>query len=261
VNGSARIPVVAGNWKMNGDEKKSLEIALRVSAGADSIADVEKVLCPPFVYLHAVADHVRGSTILIGAQNCHWEASGAYTGEVSAAMLRGLVDFVIVGHSERRSHFNETDEMVNLKLKAVLDCGLRPILCVGETQEERDAGKMASVLKHQLGEGLRGVEVTPGFIIAYEPVWAIGTGVPATGEMANEAIGLIRKELESIGGQAFAPSARILYGGSVTPDNFGEFMAQPEIDGGLVGGASLDPDAFVELVRIGSGKTRTNFRG
>ncbi|HEX5940566.1 MAG TPA: triose-phosphate isomerase [Dehalococcoidia bacterium] len=254
MNGSARIPVVAGNWKMNGDEKKSLEIALRVSAGADSMNGVEKVLCPPFVYLHAVADHVRGSTILIGAQNCHWETHGAYTGEVSAAMLRGLVDLVIVGHSERRTYFNETDEIVNKKVKAVLDCGLRPIFCVGETQAERDAGEMASVLKRQLRDGLRGMEIPPDFIIAYEPVWAIGTGVPATGEMANEAIGLIRKELEAIGGHAFAPSARILYGGSVTPENFAEFMNQPEIDGGLVGGASLDPDAFVELVRIGAGK-------
>jgi triosephosphate isomerase (TIM) len=248
--GKARIPVVAGNWKMNGDEGRALEIALRVAAGAGDIDGVEKVLCPPFLFLEAVADRVRGSTILIGAQNCHWEDSGAYTGEISVAMLLGLVDFVIVGHSERRAYFNETDETVNKKTWAVLRHGLRPILCIGETQEQRERGETDEVLKGQLRDGLKEIEVPLDFVVAYEPVWAIGTGLPATGEMANEAAGLIRQELGNLGGDDVAASARVLYGGSVTPENFSEFMGQPEIDGGLIGGASLNPDWFIDLVRI-----------
>lgn len=239
---------------MNGDEKKSLEIALRVSAGVDGIDGVEKVLCPPFVYLHAVADRVRGSTILIGAQNCHWEDSGAFTGEISVSMLLGLVDFVIVGHSERRAYFNETDETVNKKVWAVLRHGLRPILCIGESREQREAGETDNVLRRQLREGLARVELPEAFIVAYEPVWAIGTGLAASGEMANEASGLIREEIASLASQPIADSARILYGGSVTTDNFAEFMTQPEIDGGLIGGASLDPDSFIELVGIAAGR-------
>jgi len=239
---------------MNGDEKKSLEIALRVSAGVDGIDGVEKVLCPPFVYLHAVADRVRGSTILIGAQNCHWEDSGAFTGEISVSMLLGLVDFVIVGHSERRAYFNETDETVNKKVWAVLRHGLRPILCIGESREQREAGETDKVLRRQLREGLARIELPEAFIVAYEPVWAIGTGLAASGEMANEASGLIREELANLSSRPIADSARILYGGSVTTDNFAEFVTQPEIDGGLIGGASLNPDSFIELVGIAAGR-------
>jgi triosephosphate isomerase len=244
------MPVVAGNWKMNGDETQALEIALRVSATTDTIESVEKVLCPPFLYLHSVADRVRGTTILIGAQNCHWEDSGPYTGEISPAMLLGLVDYVIVGHSERRAYFNETDETVNRKVWAVLSHGLRPILCVGETREQRDVGETEEVLRRQLRQGLAQIELPQDFTVAYEPVWAIGTGLPATPEMAVESINIIRDELETLSNEAVASTARVLYGGSVTADNFGDFMRQPEIDGGLVGGASLDPDAFIEMVRI-----------
>lgn len=244
------MPVVAGNWKMNGNETRSLEIALRVLAETEAIENVEKVLCPPFLYLHSVADRVRGSTILIGAQNCHWEDSGAYTGEISPKMLLGLVDYVIVGHSERRAYFNETDETVNKKVWAVLKHGLRPILCVGETQEQRDLGETEQVLKRQLRQGLAQIELPEHFTIAYEPVWAIGTGLAATPEMAVESIATIREELQAISGQAVASTIRVLYGGSVSAENFGEFMRQPEIDGGLIGGASLDPDSFIEMVRI-----------
>jgi triosephosphate isomerase len=235
---------------MNGDETQALEIALRVSATTDTIESVEKVLCPPFLYLHSVADRVRGTTILIGAQNCHWEDSGPYTGEISPAMLLGLVDYVIVGHSERRAYFNETDETVNRKVWAVLSHGLRPILCVGETREQRDVGETEEVLRRQLRQGLAQIELPQDFTVAYEPVWAIGTGLPATPEMAVESINIIRDELETLSNEAVASTARVLYGGSVTADNFGDFMRQPEIDGGLVGGASLDPDAFIEMVRI-----------
>ncbi|MEX2237440.1 MAG: triose-phosphate isomerase [Dehalococcoidia bacterium] len=245
-----RIPVVAGNWKMNGDHKLAIEIALRVCEEADGIDGVEKVLCPPYLFLHDVADHLRGSTILIGAQNCHWDDSGAYTGEISPTMLHGLVDYVIVGHSERRAYFNETDKSVNKKVKAVLRHGLRPIVCIGETREQRDAGETSSVLRTQVRQGLDGIEILDDFIVAYEPVWAIGTGLAATGEVANETIGEIRRELEHLSGVERAASARILYGGSVTPENFAEFMGQPEIDGGLIGGASLKPDAFNALVKI-----------
>jgi triosephosphate isomerase len=250
MRGKFRMPVVAGNWKMNGDETQALEIALRVSATTDTIESVEKVLCPPFLYLHSVADRVRGTTILIGAQNCHWEDSGPYTGEISPAMLLGLVDYVIVGHSERRAYFNETDETVNRKVWAVLSHGLRPILCVGETREQRDVGETEEVLRRQLRQGLAQIELPQDFTVAYEPVWAIGTGLPATPEMAVESINIIRDELETLSNEAVASTARVLYGGSVTADNFGDFMRQPEIDGGLVGGASLDPDAFIEMVRI-----------
>ncbi|MPZ22750.1 MAG: triose-phosphate isomerase [Dehalococcoidia bacterium] len=247
---SNRIPVVAGNWKMNGDEPRALEIVMRLAAADPLGSGVVRVVCPPFVHLKAVANHARGSTILIGAQNCHWEDAGAFTGEVSPAMLAGLVDYVIVGHSERRAYFNETDETVNKKVHAVLRHGFHPIVCVGETADEREAGRTAEVIERQLKLGLEGVELTEGFVIAYEPVWAIGTGVAATPAMANETIGLIRSNVRSLFGAQGADAIRILYGGSVSPANFASIMEQPEIDGGLVGGASLNPDDFNELISI-----------
>jgi triosephosphate isomerase (TIM) len=246
---------------MNGEHKMAVELALRVSAGVvDDITDiegVEVVICPPFVFLHEVADHVRASSVLIGAQNCHWEDHGAFTGEVSPAMLQGLVDYVIVGHSERRSYFGETDDTVNKKVRAVLGHGFRPIMCIGETLEERQGGRTEEVLDRQLSVGLRDVAIPAGFIVAYEPVWAIGTGVAATAEMANETIGFVRRRLIPMFGEAPAHRTRILYGGSVTPDNFAELMAQPEIDGGLVGGASLKADDFNKLVRIAAAAWQT----
>jgi triosephosphate isomerase (TIM) len=245
-----RTPVVAGNWKMNGDEKACLEIALRVREGVGDVVGVEKVVCPPFLYLHIVADHMRDSDILIGAQNCHWEDKGAFTGEVSPAMLRGLVDYVIVGHSERRAYFNETDETVNKKVQAVIAHGLLPIMCIGESLDQREGDRSRDVVEAQLKQGLEGTEIHESFIIAYEPVWAIGTGVPATAEMANETIGEIRNALKGMYGQSLSEATRILYGGSVSTDNFAEIMDQPEIDGGLIGGASLKADDFNKLVKI-----------
>jgi triosephosphate isomerase len=200
------------------------------------------------VFLALSRDVLAGSTIKVGAQNVFWEEKGAFTGEVSPPMLSDFCEYVIVGHSERRKYFGETDETVNRRLKAALAQGLRPIFCIGETAEEREAGRTEEVLLRQVRGGLAGIEIGPGFVVAYEPVWAIGTGVPATGEMANETIGLIRRELASLYGGELAQAARIQYGGSVDGANIAEFMAEPEIDGALVGGASLKADVFTAIV-------------
>jgi len=203
---------------------------------------VEKVVCPPFLFLLIARDRLKGSSVKVGAQNMHWAEKGAYTGEVSHPMLAGVVEYVIVGHSERRAYFCETDETVNKKLAAALAAGLKPIFCVGETESEREAGSTEEVLLRQVRIGLEGIEVPQGFAIAYEPVWAIGTGKAATGPMASEAIGLIRGEVARLAGGAVAESVRILYGGSVTPDNMAEFARQPDADlaqQDLLGAASL----------------------
>jgi triosephosphate isomerase len=234
---------------MNTTAASSAELCDGVRQGVDDIAGVEKVVCPPFPFLFIACDRLKGSSVKVGAQNMHWVEKGAYTGEVSHSMLAGLVEYVIIGHSERRAYFCETDETVNKKLAAALAAGLKPIFCVGETESEREAGRTEEVLLRQVRIGLEGIQVPEGFAIAYEPVWAIGTGKPATGPMANEAAGLIRAEVARLAGAAIAGSARILYGGSVTPDNMTEFARQPEIDGGLVGGASLNAESFISLVR------------
>jgi len=220
--------------------------ALRESI--DGVKGVEKVVCPPFVFLALARDALAGSSIKVGAQNVFWEEKGAFTGEVSPPMLADLCQYVIIGHSERRKYFGETDETVNRRLKATLAQGLQPIFCIGETGDERQGGRTEEVLLRQVRGGLAGIEIAPGFVVAYEPVWAIGTGVPATGEMANEAIALIRRELASLYGGELAQAARIQYGGSVDGANIAEFMAQPEIDGALVGGASLKADVFTTIV-------------
>lgn len=244
-----RVPIVAGNWKMNTTAASCAELCDGVRKGVDGISGAEKVLCPPFPFLFIARERLRGSSVKVGAQNMHWGEKGAYTGEVSHSMLAGVVEYVIIGHSERRAYFGETDETVNKKLAAALAAGLKPIFCVGETESEREGGRTEEVLLRQVRIGLEGMQVPEGFAIAYEPVWAIGTGKAATGPMANEAIGLIRAEVACQAGSAIADSVRILYGGSVTPDNVTEFARQPEIDGGLVGGASLNVDSFVSLVR------------
>ena len=244
-----RRPVIAGNWKMNLtlDAAIALTGALRETIGG--IAAVERVLCPPAIYLTTVRDALQGTDIGVGAQDAYWQDFGAYTGEVSAAMLVGLAEYVIVGHSERRQHFGETDKSVRRKVEAVLRHGLRPITCVGETLEQREEGSTAEVLRTQVHEGLEGLELPPGAIIAYEPVWAIGTGRAATAEMAAEACDLIRMVVGEDHGRQRAADVRILYGGSVTAANAGDLLAQPDIDGGLVGGASLKPDEFTAIVR------------
>jgi len=246
---TARTPVIAGNWKMNPppDGYAALVEALRGSI--DDLHGVERVVCPPFVYLSQVRDLLARSAIGLGAQDAYWQDYGAYTGEVSAAMLAGLVQYVILGHSERRTLFGETDETVRLKVEAVLRLGLRPIVCVGETLDQRETGATADVLRTQVHEGLDGIELPEDSIIAYEPVWAIGTGRAATPSIAAEASSLIRLVVAEDHGRARAADIRILYGGSVTAANAAEFFAEPEIDGALVGGASLKPEDFTEIVR------------
>jgi len=243
-----RIPIIAGNWKMHTTTESALDLARSTREQTDGIEGVEKVACPPFPFLALVAGALKGSTIAVGAQNLHWEPKGAYTGEVSAPMLQGLVEFVIIGHSERRAYFCETDETVNKKVKAALAAGLRPILCVGETEHEREDGMTDEVLVRQTRGALKDVDVPAGFAIAYEPVWAIGTGKAATGAMANEAIALIRSQVAALSDDVRGESLRILYGGSVTPDNIAEFIREPDIDGALVGGACLKADSFASIV-------------
>jgi triosephosphate isomerase len=245
---SGRMPIIAGNWKMYTTARSATELCRSLKERIDGLAGVEKLVCPPFVFLAHAKQELAGSSIKVGAQNVYWEEEGAYTAEVSPLMLADLCEYVIIGHSERRKYFGETDETVNHRLKAALAHGLRPIMCVGETLEEREAGRMEEVLLRQVRGGLADVNMPIGFVLAYEPVWAIGTGVPATGPMANEAIGVIRQELASLYGRELAEAARIQYGGSVTPDNIVEFMSQSQIDGALVGGASLKADVFAAIV-------------
>jgi len=245
---SRRIPIVAANWKMHTTVNTATELFRALRESIDGVKSVEKVVCPPFVFLALAQQALAGSSIKVGAQNVFWEEKGAFTGEISPPMLVDFCEYVIIGHSERRKYFGETDETVNRRLKAALAQGLRPIFCVGETADERQARRTEEVLLRQVRGGLAGIEIAPGFVVAYEPVWAIGTGVPATGEMANETIGLIRRELASLYGDELAQAARIQYGGSVDGANIAEFMAQPEIDGALVGGASLKADVFTTIV-------------
>jgi triosephosphate isomerase len=244
-----RTPMIAGNWKMNTTVAEAVELVNEMLQGLDEIEGVEKVVCPPFVSLAAIKDLIKGSSAKLGAQNLYFEEKGAYTGEVSPLMLVELCEFVIIGHSERRQYFGETDEVVNRKIKAALKAGLKPILCIGERLEENEAGKTAEVVTGQLKSSLAGIDYPSGFIIAYEPVWAIGTGKAATGKQANETIGLIRRNISEMYGEQAAQNVRILYGGSVTAANTAEFMQQSEIDGALVGGASLKANEFLSIVR------------
>jgi triosephosphate isomerase len=246
----SRTPIIAGNWKMNTDAAAARQLMEAIkAAGTSEVQGVEKVLCPPFLYLPLVAELARGTTLQLGGQDLHWEEKGAFTGEVSAPMLKDYATHVIIGHSERRQYFCETDESVNSKLRAALAHGLIPIVCVGETGEQRNRGEMREVLKRQVVEGLAEIDFPATAIIAYEPVWAIGTGVAATAQDANEAIVFIRALLESLHGEEIAHAVRILYGGSVTPANVVELVSQPEVDGGLVGGASLVAESYAAMVK------------
>ncbi len=245
-----RIPLIAGNWKMHKTvgEAVALVRALRHEALPE---DVEVAVCPPFTAVAAVADALAGSSIRLGAQDMYWEAQGAFTGEISPAMLRDLgCHYVIVGHSERRQHFGESDEMVARKVRAAFAHDLTPILCVGERLDEREAGATERVVRRQTEAATEGLTMdqVARLVVAYEPVWAIGTGRSSSGDEANRVIGLIRGLLRGKSGDA-ATQARILYGGSVAPDNATEFARQAEIDGALVGGASLDPAKFLAIVR------------
>ena len=244
-----RVPLIAGNWKMNSTVSEARELVSKMLRELDEIDGVDKVICPPFISLAAVYGLIKGSSLRLGAQNLYFAEKGAYTGEISPLMLTDLCEFVIIGHSERRQYFNETDEIINQKVPAALKAGLKPILCIGERLEQNEAGQTAEVVTKQLRLALAGIDYRRGMIIAYEPVWAIGTGKAATGEQANETIGLIRRNISQLYDKEAARDLRILYGGSVTTDNATEFMSQPEIDGALVGGASLKADQFLSIVQ------------
>jgi triosephosphate isomerase len=247
---SSRKPIVAGNWKMNNTIAESLALVDAMLPRLQSMSTVERVVCPPFTSLPAISARLRETGIFVGAQNLHPEPKGAFTGEIAPTMLEGLATFVIVGHSERRQYFFEDDALVNRKVKAALAYGLVPIVCVGETLEQNERGETQGVVSRQVRGALEGVEHLSALVIAYEPIWAIGTGRAATPEGANATIGVIRRTVADVAGAAVADGLRVQYGGSVTPDNFGAFIAQPEIDGALVGGASLRADQFVEIVRL-----------
>jgi len=243
-----RVPLVAGNWKMNTNVSEATDLVRAMLAELDGITGVEKVLCPPFVSLTAIKKLVQGTSIELGAQNIYFEHKGAYTGEISPRMLVGLCNFVIIGHSERRQYFTETDETINSKVKAALSSGLRPILCVGESLEDHETGQTETVIAGQVQAALAEVTSISQLVIAYEPIWAIGTGMAATGEQANVSISIIRGTVASLWDTDTAEAIRILYGGSVTRDNIAEFIAKRDIDGALVGGASLKGDQFVSIV-------------
>ncbi|MBE9044346.1 triose-phosphate isomerase [Pleurocapsales cyanobacterium LEGE 10410] len=234
--------VIAGNWKMHKNQSESLTFVQKFKSEIEDVKeDREIVLCAPFTSLTVMSKSLHGSKIMLGAQNIHWETQGAYTGEISGEMLTEIgVSYVIVGHSERRQYFNETDETVNLRLKAAQEYGLKPILCVGETKAQKDAGETENIIITQLKEGLVGIDQS-NLIIAYEPIWAIGTGDTCESTEANRVIGIIRQQLDN-------ENVSIQYGGSVKPGNIDEIMAQPEIDGVLVGGASLEPNNFARIV-------------
>ena len=243
-----RIPMIAGNWKMNTTVNEATELVRAMRAELDKIANVEKVVCPPFVSLAAISELIKGSSIKVGAQSVFYEEKGAYTGEISPAMIADLCEFVIIGHSERRQYFDETGEIVNKKIVAALKAGLKPILCIGERLEENETGRTEEVVTEQLESSLAGIEYLGGLSIAYEPVWAIGTGRAATGGQANGTISLIRQNISRLYNKEIAQTMRIIYGGSVTAANTAEFMQQADIDGALVGGASLKTADFLSIV-------------
>ena len=252
---SGRRPIIAGNWKMHHDHFIAIQVVQKLSylLEKDDFEGCDVVICPPFTDLRTLQTLIEADKLEfgLGAQNCYFEDSGAFTGEVSPVMLAKLnVDYVIIGHSERRQLFGDTDEVVNKKVKAVLKHGMRPIVCVGETLEEREAATTAERVSGQAKAAFEGIKAAQAeqCVVAYEPIWAIGTGRNATPDDANDTIGVIRGALRDLYGPT-ADAMRIQYGGSVKPGNIGELMAMPEIDGALVGGASLDPDDFARLVK------------
>ncbi len=244
-----RVPLIAGNWKMNTTVVEAIELVNEMRLRLEEVAGVDKVICPPFISLAAVRELIKGSSIKLGAQNLYFEEQGAYTGEISPLMLAELCDFVIIGHSERRQYFGENGGVVSRKVEAALGVKLKPILCIGERLEENEAGKTEEVVAEQLRSSLTGINEPDGLIVAYEPIWAIGTGRAATGEQANETIGFIRQSIARLYSESMAQGTRILYGGSVNAANAAEFISQPEIDGALVGGASLKTNEFLSIVK------------
>jgi len=249
---ATRTPLLAGNWKMHGTRAEAVALAKGIKAGVAGVSGREVLVAPPFTSLEAVAGVLAGSSVLLAGQNLHWEAKGAFTGEVSAPMLRDIgCTHVIIGHSERRQFFGETDDTVAKKVASAQAHGLVPIVCVGETLQEREAGQMLTVIDRQVRRGLLGRDAAAiaALVVAYEPVWAIGTGKVATPEQAQEVHAFIRQTLAELSGAA-AQAVRILYGGSVKADNIDELMRQPDIDGALVGGASLQVESFVRIAKF-----------
>jgi len=249
-----RKPIIAGNWKMYNTAAEAVALVNALKAEVAGIETVETVVCPPFTALAAVQPALAGSNVQLAAQNVHWEKEGAFTGEISAAMLKELgVRYAVIGHSERRQFFGETDAGVNKRAKAALANGLRPIVCVGETLKEREANRTEQVIRTQITGGLAGLSKNEMLeaVIAYEPVWAIGTGKTATPQQAQDVHAFIRKLIASLFDADTAARVRIQYGGSVKPDNAKELLGQPDIDGALVGGASLKADGFAAIVKAG----------
>jgi triosephosphate isomerase len=246
-----RKPFIAGNWKMYKTVPEAVRLVKQLRVMLDDMEDVEVAVCPPFTALHAVGEALKGSGIKLGAQDVYWENEGAYTSQIAPPMLADLgVDYVIIGHSERRQYFGETDVTVNKKVKAALAHNLGVIVCVGETLEQRQAGETEDVVRIQVEQGLVGIEAPlEKLVIAYEPVWAIGTGHNATADDAETVISLIRRTLGVMFGRDQADATRIQYGGSVKPNNIQKFMARETIDGALVGGASLDASSFAQIVK------------
>ncbi len=247
-----RTPLVAGNWKMNKSVEEARSLVYSMSAKLRAIQGVEKVLCPPFTSLLAVHAQLEGSDLGLGAQNMHWEEKGAFTGEVSPLMVKELCQYVILGHSERRAYFGETDEIVNKKVRAALKYELTPIFCVGETLEQYEAKSTGDVVTRQIKLGLADVEagLAARVVVAYEPIWAIGTGKASSSQNANDVLGkVIRPALVGLFGAQTAQAIRVLYGGSVTAANAAEYFGCAEIDGALVGGASLKADEFVAITQ------------
>lgn len=248
-----RTPFIAGNWKMHKTIQEAVAFAKAVKEPLNTYTGVDKAICAPAVQLVPLASALSGSSIQLGAQNLFWEDQGAYTGEISPVMLKGICQLVIIGHSERRAYFHETDETVNRKIKAALAHDLTPIVCVGESLEQNEAGETEGFVGQQVRAAFEGIseQDARNIVVAYEPIWAIGTGKAATPQEANRIIGeVVRGTLGQLYGDDTARQIRIQYGGSMKPANVRELMEQPEIDGGLVGGASLQPDSFIELVTV-----------
>jgi triosephosphate isomerase len=248
-----RRPLISGNWKMFKTCTEAIETAAKLVTLVAGATDMDVMIAPPFTALAPVFDVVKGSSVSLGAQNLFWESQGAFTGEISPAMLVSTgCTYVIIGHSERRQHFSETDETVNKRIQAAVNNDLIPVMCVGESEEERESNNTFSVLDKQVKKGLKGFSSNDlkRLVIAYEPVWAIGTGKTATAGQAQEVHQFLRAMVEKSFGNILAKSIRILYGGSVKPNNIAELMAMPDVDGALVGGASLDPETFSKIIRF-----------
>ncbi|MBO7448328.1 triose-phosphate isomerase [bacterium] len=248
-----RTPVIAGNWKMNKTVAEAVALASEIKEKVAGVENVKIIVCPVFTAVKSVADVLKGTNVKVGAQDMYWETSGAYTGEVSGEMLlEAGAEYVIIGHSERRQYFGETNETVNKKLKKALSIGLKPIVCIGETLADRESGATEAVVEKQVREGFVGLtaEEMKGTIIAYEPVWAIGTGKTATAEQAEAVHAFVRNLVSQLWDKETADAVVIQYGGSMKPENVASLLAQPDIDGGLIGGAALKADSFEKLVKF-----------